>query len=241
MRRTLSPGTVKAIARTFHNLNYSSLGRIYCDEGGDAFWEDRRGPCQKLGIKLAEVLRGRLRPNGRSLYVGAGVAELPVLLMETIELGRTVAPYNLRAEEVAVLNAAMRGLPLRFISGHAHSAGGSFDHLWIASVLNDPERFPKVSALSYGRANPVTFDPAAFARERRAVIRLTASCLTKLARPGLVTTSVEEIPWITDWCARQGVGCVVEPEDYPTAIVQDPVCLIRLGETATPAARKIGR
>ncbi|MGH8701529.1 MAG: hypothetical protein ACREVR_10215, partial [Burkholderiales bacterium] len=65
-------------------MNYSSLGRIYCDEGGDAFWEDRRGPCQKLGIKLAEVLRGRLRPNGRSLYVGAGVAELPVLLMETI-------------------------------------------------------------------------------------------------------------------------------------------------------------
>jgi len=201
---------------------------MYCDEGGDAFWRDRRGPCQKLGIRLAEVLRGRLRPGGRSLYVGAGVAEIPVLVMETIELGRSVATYNLRAEEVSVLNAAMTGLPFKFISGHAQSAIGSFDHLWIASVLNDPERFPQLSALSYGRANPVTFDPAAFARERGAVIRLAASCLKKLARPGLVTTSVEEITWITDWCARRGVGCVVEPETYPTALVRDPVCFIRI-------------
>ncbi len=230
VRRTLSPGTVTAITRTFHNLNYSSLGRIYCDEGGEAFWRDRRGPCQKLGIKLAGVLRGRLRPNGRSLYVGAGVAEIPVLLMETIELGRSVAVYNLRVEEVSVLNAALTDYPLKFISGHAQSAAGSFDHLWIVGVLNDPERFPQLSALSYGRANPVTFDPATFARERRAVTRLAASCLKKLSRPGLVTTSVEEIPWITDWCARRGVGCVVEPETYPTAIVGDPLCCIRVGK-----------
>jgi len=201
---------------------------MYCDEGDDAFWKDRRGPCQKLGIKLAEVLRGRLRPRGRSLYVGAGVAEIPVLVMETIELGRSVAVYNLRAEEVSVLNAALTGLPLRFISGHAQSAVGSFDHLWIASVLNDPEHFPQLSALSYGRANPVTFDPAAFARERRLVAKLAGTCLEKLRRPALVTTSVEEIPWITAWCARRKVTCIVEPNEYPTALVGDPVCFIRI-------------
>ncbi len=229
MRTTLSSSTVTAISRTFKNLNYSSLGRIYCDHGGDAFWRARRGPCQKLGLKLAKVLRGRLRPRGRSLYVGAGVAEIPVLVMETMELGRSVAAYNLRAEEVPVLNAALTDNSLKFISGHAQSAIGAFDHLWIVSVLNDPERFPQLSAVSYGRANPVTFDPAAFARERKAVIRLAASCLKKLSRPGLVTTSVEEVPWITDWCVRHGVRYVVEPEHYPTAIVQDPVCLIRVG------------
>jgi len=41
---------------------------------------------------------------------------------------------------------------------------------------------------------------------------------------------VEEIPWITDWCERHDVACVVEDADYPTAIVQDPICFIRLGE-----------
>ena len=69
----LQPSTLQSIARIFDSLDYAALGAIYCDEGGDAFWQERRGPCQDLGIKLAEVLRDRLRPNGRSLYIGAGV------------------------------------------------------------------------------------------------------------------------------------------------------------------------
>src|SRR5437867_5889091 len=100
----LQPATLQSIARIFDALDYAALGAIYCHEGGDAFWEERRGPCQKLGIQLAEVLRDRLRPNGRSLYIGAGVAELPILAMETMELHRTVEAYNLRADEVALLN-----------------------------------------------------------------------------------------------------------------------------------------
>src|SRR5712691_10449608 len=105
----LEPATLHAITRIFENLDYAALGPIYCDEGGDAFWEERRGPCQELGIKLATVLRDRLRPGGRSLYVGAGVAELPPLVMETAELGRTVAAYNLRTDEAGVLNCACVG------------------------------------------------------------------------------------------------------------------------------------
>lgn len=206
------------------------MGPIYCDEGGEAFWRDRKGPCQALGIKLAEVLLGRLSRGGRSLYVGAGVAELPLLAMETLELGRTVAAYNLRAEEVALLNQACGGLPFAFRADDARAAPGDIDHLWIVSVLNDPERFPELSALSYGRANPVTFDVAAFTREREAVFALADACLSKLTHPGLVTTSIEEIPWIVDWCARRDVPCVIEEEDYPMAIVEDPVCFIRVGE-----------
>ena len=45
----------------------------------------------------------------------------------------------------------------------------------------------------------------------------------------LVTTSVEEIPWITHWCEQEGLPYVVEEEDYPTAIVEDPICLIQIG------------
>jgi len=76
----------------------------------------------------------------------------------------------------------------------------------------------------------VTFDPTVFTVERQAVLALAAGCLGKVARQALVTTSVDEIPWITDWCERHSVPYVVEDEDYPTAIVQDPICFIRLGE-----------
>ena len=229
----LQAATRSAIAALFKRLDYSTLGRIYCDEGGDAFWKAKKGPCQALGIKFAEVLRGRLARGGRSLYVGAGVAELPMLAMETMELERTVTACNLREDEVTTLNRACDGQPFRFQYRDAGDIDGTFDHVWIVSVLNDPERFPKLSALSYGRANPVQFDVAAFARERAEVVSLVDRCLRKLQLPSLVTTSTEEINWVTDWCHRRNIACVVEPKSYPTAVVEDPICLIRVGESRT--------
>jgi len=227
--RRLKPATRQAIAGIFERQDYAALGAIYCYDGGDEFWQEKRGPCQRLGIELAEVLLGRLRPGGRSLYVGAGVAEIPMLAMETMELDRTVAAYNLRQEEVILLNQACKSFPFEYRCGDAGTAEGTFDHVWIVSVLNDPEQFPELSALSYGKANPVVFDPAAFSREREIVRGITAACLNKLGRPGLVTTSVEEIPWIAQWCTGHNISCVVEDKDYPTAIVEDPVCFIRVG------------
>jgi hypothetical protein len=235
--RRLLPKTRAAIASLFKRLDYPTLGRIYCDEGGDAFWKAKKGPCQTLGIKLAEMLRGRLKQGGRSLYVGAGVAELPVLAMETMELGRTVVACNLREDEVTVLNQACGDVPFRFVYQDAGDVEGAFDHLWIVSVLNDPEQFPELSALSYGRANPVLFDTAAFTKEREAVVSLAAHCLRKLQLPGLVTTSVEEINWITDWCLRRNISCVVEPKSYPAATVEDPICVIRIGESKKAAVK----
>ncbi len=229
MKRRISADTKRAIAAIFERQDYAALGAIYCYEGGEEFWRERRGPCQRLGIKLGEVLLGRLPEQGRSLYVGAGVAEIPLLAVETMDLGREVSAFNLRETEVVLLNQACKAMPFHFQCGDARTAPGSFDHLWIVSVLNDPESFPELSALSYGTANPATFNPEVFAKERATVVDLVGGCLEKLRRPGLVTTSIEEIPWITDWCERQGVACAVEEEDYPTAIVGDPVCLIRIG------------
>src|SRR2546425_4988965 len=108
---SLQPTTLASITRIFDSLDYAALGPIYCDEGGDAFWEERRGPCQELGIKLAAALRDRLRPNGRSLYVGARGAELPPPVMETAELHPTGAADNLRANEAAVLHRPRAALP----------------------------------------------------------------------------------------------------------------------------------
>jgi hypothetical protein len=230
-KRSLRSETLRTIRRIFAALDYSTLGRVYCDEGGDAFWKAKRGPCRRLGTKLAEALMVRLKPGGRSLYVGAGVVELPMLVMETLELRREVEAYNLRAGEVAVLNQACKGLPFEFAAADAGTVPGTFDHLWIVSVLNDPERFPDLSALCYNRADPLTFNPAKFAIERRIVRSLADRCLRKLRLPALVTTSTEELVWIAEWCHRRAIPYRVGDERYPTATVGDPVCFVRIGKS----------
>jgi len=225
----LGKKTTQQIKKMYQALDYEGLGPIYCDEGGDAFWEDRREPCQKFGIAIAKALRGRLQPLGRSLYVGAGVPEIPILLMEHHELNRTVCPYNLRQGEVDILNQAGGESGISFCYGSAESATGNFDHLWIVSVLNDPEEFPNLSVLfSYGRADPLTFDTTAFSTERETGIRLFANCMAKLTKPGWLTTSVEEIPWVEHWCQTHHRPYHIEEPTYPTALIGDPICFIRI-------------
>jgi hypothetical protein len=92
----------------FERLNYRRLASIYCYEGGNEFWRTKRESCRRLGMRMGGVLLTRLAAGGRSLYVGAGVAELPVLLVESLELHRTVR-RNLRSSEVATLNRAVAG------------------------------------------------------------------------------------------------------------------------------------
>ncbi|GJL65452.1 MAG: hypothetical protein NPIRA05_04230 [Nitrospirales bacterium] len=220
--------TRQAIASIFQHLDYPALGSIYCDEGGEAFWKAHRRPCERMGNTLAEQLKARLTPNRASLYVGAGVAEISPLMMEISELKRSVAAYNLRKDEVEILNRACQNHGLLFTPADAQEAKGTFDHIWMVSVLNDPERFPELAALSYGRANPVTFEIRQFQQERETVLAMTHTLLNKLARPGLITTSVEEIPWITHYCEQQALSYTVGDDDFPTAIVKDPICFIQI-------------
>ena len=223
--------TKHAIKDVFSRLDYDALGAIYCEEGGDAFWKAHKKKCQTMGIRIAEALKRRLSRKGRSLYVGAGVAELPMMMLETLEMDRTVETYNLRESEVRILNQACDGLPFTVQASNAQTARGTFDHLWMASVLNDPECFPETSALSYGRADPIRFDPVAFQRERTHIRDLLDACLPKLSHPGLLSTTVEEVTWMTDWLTRHQVPFHVEEQLYPTAIVGDPLCFIRLEPT----------
>lgn len=228
MKRVSGPA-LHAITNVFGHLDYKRLESVYCYEGGDEFWRAKREPCHRLGVKVAEALVPKLPRGGRSLYIGAGVAELPVLIAEAIDRERCVEPYNLRRSEVMVLNQACRDLPIRFLARDAASAKGRFDHLWIVSVLNDPERFPHLSPLSYGQADPVSFDPMAFQQERKIVKAIVDRCMPKLTIPGLVTTSTEEVVWIADWCHRHNIPYLVEHKQYPTALVGDPICFIKIG------------
>ncbi|NJL16452.1 MAG: hypothetical protein HC938_03890 [Nitrospira sp.] len=225
----ISSVTKALIRETYTQLDYKTLGKIYCYEGGDEFWRKKREPCRRLGTKVAEALVRKLPPGGRSLYVGAGVTELSSLLAEAIDRQRHVEPYNLRRLEVAVLNRACRNAPFRFHACDAAMAQGQFDHIWMVSVLNDPERFPHLAPLSYGRADPVTFNTVGFQKERRVVQTIVNRCLAKLSVPGLVTTSTEEVVWIADWCHRHRIPYHVERNQYPTALVGDPICFVRIG------------
>lgn len=241
MRPTVRACTRDLVEAVFQRLDYEALGPIYCHEGGDEFWRAKRVPAQRLGLALAGALLRRLKRGGRSLYVGAGVAELPMLLAETLDLNRRVEAYTLRRREVRILNRACRPTPVRFTAADALAAHGLFDHLWIVSVLNDPETYPNLSPLSYGRADPLRFDPDGFAAERRAVRRLVDRSLRKLSRPGLVTTSTEEVQWIAEWCHHRRVPYRVERRSYPTALVGDPVCFVRIEAGARPAGGGTGR
>src|SRR5690606_32090939 len=97
--------TRELLKRLFDALDWAALGEIYCDEGGEAFWREHRRPARIAGLGWADALASRLPPGGRSLYVGAGVAELPAMIAERRELGRTVVATNLRARECEVLDA----------------------------------------------------------------------------------------------------------------------------------------
>jgi hypothetical protein len=182
-----------------------------------------------LGTKLANALLPHLAPNGTSLYVGAGVAEIPPIVMETLDLARRVVACNLRKQEVAVLNRACAGLPIRFQHQDAGSVKDRVDHVWLVSVLNDPERFPELSTLSYGRANPVTFDARKFMPQQRAVARLVDRCLGRLAMPGLVTTTVEEAVWVAEWCHQKKIRYRIDRRTFASPTVGDPICLVRIG------------
>lgn len=229
-RSKLAPETCRLVTEVYRRLDYGTLGPVYCYEGGDEFWLAKRGPCERLGSRVAVLLRKRLGRGGRSLYVGSGVAELPALIMEAVELGRMVEPYNLRRAEVAALNRGCRSIPLAFRAVDAARAKGRFDHLWMVSVLNDPEQFPNLSPLSYGRGNPLTLDPVKFDKERRIVRALVARCMGKLAKPGIVTTTTEEVIWIAEWCHKHRVPYKVGKRYYPTALVGDPICFIQIGK-----------
>jgi hypothetical protein len=230
-RRRLKPATRRLVTEVYDRLDYGALGSVYCYEGGDEFWRAKRRLCNRLGSRVAVVLMRKLQRGGRSLYVGAGVAELPALMMEAAELGRTVQPHNLRRAEVVILNRACRSTPLTFYATDAAGVKGRFDHLWMVSVLNDPERLPHLSPLSYGRSNPLTLNALKFDAERRIVRALVARCMGKLARPGLVTTTTEEAIWIAEWCHRHQVPYFVGKRYYETALVGDPICFIEIGKS----------
>lgn len=227
-----SPGTGRTIDALFAALDYRELGPIYCEEGGEAFWEAHRGPAIVCGRAWAAALAPRLSRGGNSLYAGAGVAELPALLTEVLDLERTVRVANLDALECASLNRSLAAVGL---SGRIHFeavdaaqvaalAGrqrSGFDHVSAVSIFDDPVRYPQVSAVTYGSVPPVLLDLEAFAQERERLRGLARALLASLCPPGVITTTGEEVAWFLEAAAACGLRLTAADDAIETAIVGD--------------------
>lgn len=223
-------------------LDWAALGRVYCDgEAPDFFDEARRAELVEVGLAVALDLTEHLPKGGRSLYVGAGVAELIPICVEALVLEREVEVLTLAGFEVDELNRALavcgaeHALP-RFRGERLEDAdlSGAFDHVWAASVLNDPDAFPALHDHLYER---FTEDAGAtgrgtlegdVVRARYWMQKLSAV----FAEPTALSTSDEE------WCVwgpfleEGGWTASVHDEGRVSALVGDRVRLFRLWREA---------
>jgi hypothetical protein len=229
-KAAMDPRAVSLLTRrVLDACDWAALGAIYCHEDGERFWAERRPAVVDLGERLARALLRRVPARGASLWVGAGVAELPVLLAETLLHERIVVAANLREDECDVLNralaAAAPAASLRFVAGDARTLGGEtpFDHLGCISVFTDPETWPVLSDVAYGRIAPVQLDVENFVAERERARELARGLWARVRRPGLVTTSAEEVPWFLEQAAASGAVVDTDDELIDTAVVGDPV------------------
>lgn len=230
--------TLSLCETLFDRIDWVALGEVYCDSGGEAFWAAHREPARVLGGQWARALRKRLRPGGRSIYVGAGVAELVPMLCETQAMDRQVVAANLRAAECEVLNRALDelGIPddkLRIDARDVSELlqGERFDHASVVSVLSDPERWPTVAAVTYGRMPAVLLDVDAFRRERDEIVDLVDVICSGLGGDALITTSVEEVSWFLAWADHVGATIEADDDTLETAIVGDPLGFLELSRT----------
>ncbi|MCB9915625.1 MAG: hypothetical protein H6828_10830 [Planctomycetes bacterium] len=228
----------EALARLESELDWRRLGELHCYEGGEHFFPPEQvDALREAGLVLAAALAGRLRPGGRSVYVGASVGELAVLLCEALVLDRDVRALNLPGEECAEVNRALEAveqacgfaLP-RIEFTPLDELEGRYDHGWLVSVLNDPEAFPALHDLLYQRSGADATGRGDLAQERARAERLVDAFLDRLDEGAVVSLTDEELPVIEPRVAVRGRRLELDDEAYLSAVVGDP---IRFGTLST--------
>jgi hypothetical protein len=207
-------------------LDWELLEGLYCWEGGEGFFSDeQREAMWDAGLQIAAGLSDRLAelPAGgprRSLYVGAAVAELVPMLVESLVLGREVCAVNLPGPEVDELNCALEavGVELRF---EAEAPREPVDHLWVVSVLTDPEAFPALHDELYQREGEAATGTGDLVSERARAAELVEGWCDGLARPALISTTDEEAGFFEAEAERRDRRFKVPRIGRLTAIVGD--------------------
>ncbi len=232
-----------ALSELEAELDWSRLGEAYCHEGGrDFFCDESIAALRETGLLLAgDVADGLagLTPEpgsapapGRSLYIGAALAELPLLLCESLVLGRSVHACSLPGPEPELLNAALSAVSTRlgFDLPRIHAAPFEPDtvapcnHVWLVSVLTDPEAFPALHDELYERGGgELATGKGHLPEELVAARRLLSLALDTLELPALVSTTDEELIFLHEACAARGWLLSEPQEGRLSGIVGDPV------------------
>ncbi len=217
-------------------LDWELLGQSYCEGDGATFFDDElREHTLDTGLRFAEDVAQALEERpGRSVYLGADVAELPVILSEHLLLGRRVEWLNLEGPATSELRRALAvvsakvGVELPAPSARALATiePASCDHLWMVSVLTDPDAFPALHDALYQRTDgPLATGRGVLAEDRARADALVEEWLDRAAPSAVLATSDEERRVIAPIVARRGWKLSFARGGRTTAIVGDRVRL----------------
>jgi len=232
-----------AVSALDDELDWELLGRSYCEGDGSEFFDVAlRERIRDTGMRFAEDI-GRALDDapGRSLYLGAEIAELPLILAEHLLLGRRVAWLNIECAQTSELARAIRAvgarlgadLPAPRVSGPREIEPESCDHLWMVSVLTDPDCFPALHDALYERAGgPLATGRGSLADDRRRADELVEALLDRAAPRCVLSTSDEERSVLEPLVARRGWALEFARGGRLSAIVGDRVRIGRLERRA---------
>ena len=234
-----------ALGALDEELDWPLLGRAACEGDGSDFYDSAlRERILDTGMRFAEDIGRALdeRP-GRSLYLGAEIAELPVILAEHLVLGRRIEWINIECAQTSELARAIRAvgarlsleLPLPRAGGIEELEPGSCDHLWMVSVLTDPDGFPALHDELYERKEgPLATGRGSLAEDRQRAEALVEALLDRAAPRCVLSTSDEERSVLEPLVARRGWKLEFARGGRLSAIVGDRVRIGRLERRAGP-------
>lgn len=243
---SLRPGGVDrfaaALAQVEAELPWERLGRAYCEGAAESFFDDeRRAGVLDTGLRVAAELDAALAASGAelgsSLYVGAGVAELGPMLFESLVLGRRVRAFTLPGPEPEAIDRVLGRLGARLgaslprlETAPLEGAGaGPVDHLWMVSVLTDPDAFPALHDRLYERVGTLrATGHGDLADERSRARRLVAAALDALRPPAVLSTTDEELGLLGPACAARGWTLAAPDAGLLTALVGDRLRICRV-------------
>lgn len=227
-------------------LDWERLGASYCDGPAAGFFgPERRERVLDVGLALGSEVERALSPGGPrcSLYVGAAIAELAPILMERLVLGRDVLWINRPGPELDELARALAtaGARLGLELPRPRSAelsdlpAAPCDHLWLVSVLTDPDAFPALHDVLYERAGtPLATGRGDLAAERQGAARLVEQLLDRAALPCALTTTDEELAVVAPLAAARGLELWIPEHSQLSALAGDPVRVCRLRTRSEP-------
>ena len=194
----------ESLARIDDEVHWDEIARAVCAGDAEGFFsKERRDAILDAGLKHAADVGDSLesadpRKQGSSLYIGAATFELAPLLFESIVLKRRVCWITLPGPEATefarALHAVDPDLPSPRTGLWNPRQVGPATHLWMASVLTDPDAFPALHDELYGRrGGPMAVGGGRPKAERQRARELVERCLDALAPEALLTTSADEL------------------------------------------------